>query len=93
MTDLQKIRAGALKGIRRASVGHEDSFVSHMNHLVNHDPHKWLSAKQAGYLEKLCWKYREQLKSAGFGHVVPAQSPFDHDNHYTTDNHEHPTDH
>lgn len=84
MTELQKDRTKALNAIRRASVPHENSFVGHMLHIVNHQSTLWLSAKQAGYLEKLCWKYREQLRREGFTAVIPAQSPFDQDNHYTT---------
>ncbi len=77
MTPLQQIRTTALAEIRRAKVDHEDQFITHMKYILNNERTKWLTAKQGAYLEKLCWKYREQLQRAGYGHVVPAQNPYE----------------
>lgn len=78
------IRARALKSIRRASVPNENSFVEHMNHLADNNKNWSLSEKQDAWLAKICWKYRGQLQSGNWAHAVPAQSPFEEDNKYTT---------
>lgn len=88
MTDLQLIRIRALSGIRRAAVPHENSFLGDMKRYVETEPARVLTQKQVAYLEKLAWKYRGQLKTEGFSHVVPAQSPFDADNSYTNNERE-----
>ena len=92
MTDLQKLRAIALKGCRLGTgASRETDFAEDMVRIAQNAPDRALTQRQAAWLEKLTWRYREQLKTSGFGHVVPAQSPFDQDNHYTTDSYEHPT--
>lgn len=89
MTDLQKIRAIALKGCRLAQgAAREEDFVEDMVRISQNAPDRQLTVRQAQWLEKLTWRHREQLKATGFGHVVPAQSPFDQDNHYTTNDRE-----
>jgi hypothetical protein len=78
MTDLEKIKATALQGCRLGKVGgvREQQFVDQMVWIGKNDRHRWLTEPQRGWLNKLCWKYREQLRNNNFGHVVPAQNPY-----------------
>lgn len=78
MTELQKIRALGLKGCRLAKGGsREIDFVATMNHIADKQRNRWLTTAQADWLEKMTWKYREQLQTNGFGHAVPSQSPYE----------------
>lgn len=71
MNELQKNRVAAIGKVRRADVSHENQFMATMEYIAKHDHHRWLSAKQNNYLEKICFKYREQLTALGFAGLVP----------------------
>jgi hypothetical protein len=75
MNDLQKKRAAALFGVRRADLYHENNFVNQMSASASLMTWTVVTPKQDLYLAKLCWKYRQQLEAKGLLGLVPPLDP------------------
>jgi hypothetical protein len=75
MTGLQQKRAAALFAVRRADLWHENNFVNQMSAWASLESWQGVTPKQDAYLEKLCWKYREQLAAAGHQDIIPESDP------------------
>jgi hypothetical protein len=84
MNEFHKTRLAGLNECIAGMLRYEIEFLNTLNGYAKKQPNRWVTEAQSNYLVKLCWKYRAQLERNGFKHVIPAQSPFETDNKFTT---------